>query len=273
MVPPTSLVAQQPDLPDLSGLSDLTGQLARHRVYERAAASAAGLRTFTEHHVFAVWDFMSLLKRLQRDLTGLSLPWLPTTDASSARLVHEIVLGEESDALPDGRVCSHVELYLDGMRELGADVGPFTRFLDALRDGVELEQAFHLADVPRASRAFVRNTLRTAENAPTHVVAAVFFHGRENLIPEMFRTWVGSLRGEGLSVDTLTLYLERHIELDGGEHGDWASALVERLCASDDQPDRTSAKRVEAAAAAEAALRARLALWDAVANAIDAIEA
>jgi hypothetical protein len=89
-----------------------------------------------ESHVFAVWDFQSLLKAMQQRLTCTSIPWVPTPDAEARRLVNEIVLDEESDALPEGGSASHFELYLHGMRNAGADTGPIDRMIETLRAGV-----------------------------------------------------------------------------------------------------------------------------------------
>ena len=116
-------------------LGDARERLVRHRIYG-LVNSAARLRRFMESHVFAVWDFQSLLKAMQQRLTCTSIPWVPTADAEARRLVNEIVLDEESDALPEGGSASHFELYLHGMRNAGADTGPIDRMIETLRAGV-----------------------------------------------------------------------------------------------------------------------------------------
>lgn len=83
-------------------------------MYERLQ-TLPDLRCFMEHHVFAVWDFMSLLKVLQRELTCTAVPWVPTANAPARRLVNEIVLEEESDLDSEGRPTSHFELYVRAM--------------------------------------------------------------------------------------------------------------------------------------------------------------
>ena len=95
-------------------LRPLRDQLFNHEVY-RSIKTPDDLRTFMEHHVFAVWDFMSLLKALQRHLTGVTIPWLPQGDRNARRLINEIVLDEESDEDGEGGYISHFELYRAAM--------------------------------------------------------------------------------------------------------------------------------------------------------------
>ena len=142
--------------------------------------------TFMRHHVFCVWDFMSLLKGLQRRLTCVDVPWLPSPDPVARRLLNEIVLAEESDEDGQGGWLSHFELYLAAMREAGADVAPVGRFVDSLRDGTELKEAFGRAEAPPAMAASVRLSCDLARNAETHRLAAAFALGREDIIPSLF---------------------------------------------------------------------------------------
>jgi hypothetical protein len=117
-----------------------------HRVY-RTLNSLDDVVQFMQHHVFAVWDFMSLLKSLQRSLTCVELPWVPEGPTSSRRLINEIVLVEESDELGDGYI-SHFELYLQGMDRAGADTGPIASFINQLRRGRSVTDALKAAHVP-----------------------------------------------------------------------------------------------------------------------------
>jgi hypothetical protein len=115
-------------------LLDLRLRLVEHPLYS-SLQGPAEVRIFQQHHVYCVWDFMTLLKALQRRLTCVDLPWLPTPDPAARRLVNEIVLGEESDEDGAGGHCSHFELYLGAMRDAGADTEPIETFLAALRAG------------------------------------------------------------------------------------------------------------------------------------------
>jgi len=56
-------------------LQPLKNQLLKHSLYEKVK-TIEDLHTFLECHVYAVWDFMSLLKALQQKLTCTTTPCL-----------------------------------------------------------------------------------------------------------------------------------------------------------------------------------------------------
>jgi hypothetical protein len=232
------------------------------------------LRRFMESHVFAVWDFQSLLKAMQQRLTCTGVPWIPTADAEARRLVNEIVLDEESDELPadeaerlelvgpDGPLtsASHFELYLAAMRQADADKRPIERLLASLRDNRPLDAALASCGGPPAAVEFVRHTFSVIASGQTHRIVAAFTYGREDVIPSMFRNLVTSLADE--DPDTwgiFRFYLERHIAHDDEKHAPLCRRLVARLCG--DGPDRWA----DASATARSCIEARIALWDAIA--------
>ncbi len=239
-----------------STLAPLRECLVTHPLYARLREQGS-IRIFMEAHVFAVWDFQSLLKALQRLLTCVQVPWLPTSDPEARRLVNEIVLDEESDQTPGGGYLSHFELYLQAMRECGANVRPIQTFLGGLRAGLSVEEALETSAVPPGVGPFVRTTMAIARSAEPHRVAAAFTYGREDIIPAMFRRLVDLLvEVSPQSWGTLRYYLDRHIATDTDRHGPQARLLVPRLCGTDD------ILWSEAAEAARSSLEARARLWD-----------
>ncbi|MCL4780969.1 MAG: DUF3050 domain-containing protein [Gammaproteobacteria bacterium] len=243
-------------------IEPLREKLFAHAIYT-AVDSLPRLHVFMEQHIFAVWDFMSLVKALQRKLTCVEVPWLPATNGAAARLVNEIVLGEESDEDGLGGHLSHFELYLAAMRETGADVRPIMRFIDSLRTGQSAATALADAAAPEAARRFTQATLGVAERGSLPAVAAAFTFGREDLVPEMFRRIVAGLaRQPSAGLARFSYYLDRHIELDSGEHGPMALNMLAMICGDDD------AKWREATDAAVEAITERIALWDGVLAAV-----
>jgi hypothetical protein len=220
------------------------------------------VRIFMQSHVFAVWDFMSLLKRLQRDHTCVEVPWLPTTDPRTRRLVNLIVLAEESDVVGDAP-CSHFELYLSAMAQAGADTGPILRFVGLVGAGVDVSEALRRAGAPPAAADFVDTTFEIVVDASSAEVAAVFAYTREDLVPEMFTRILARLQPHDADLTHFASYLERHVELDSGEHFPLAHELVERLCGDN------VATRARCHAAVARSLEARRALWDGVYRQID----
>ena len=238
-----------------AAIAEEQDRLTRHPVF----ASLRGvneLRRFMEWHVFAVWDFLSLLKRLQRDLTCITLPWTPPANPRAARLINEIVLGEESDVMPNGSALSHFELYRAAMREVGADTGCIDAFLDCLAQGVSLEAAIARAGVPAPVASFVRSTLKTALSGDLDQALGSFFHGRETVIPAMFSELMAHWGVTREQAPLFVYYLDRHIQVDAQEHGPAAAILIEEVV-GDDQ-----VRQQAMLTAALAALKQRAALWD-----------
>ena len=198
-------------------------ELSRHPVYEKLN-DIESIRHFMSHHVFAVWDFMSLLKSLQIHLTCVSLPWTPSKyPAEMVRLINQIVLGEESDVDLEGTPISHFELYLRGMEEVGASTLLIREFI---RTG-------DMNLIPEGTRDFVASNIEMAKHGDVLDVAANFFFGREKLIPDMFESIVAVLKKENINAPTFLYYLERHIEVDAGEHGPLALKALDYLVSGD----------------------------------------
>ena len=116
-------------------LARLKRALAEHPLYAEIH-SVRALQLFMERHIVCVWDFMALVKSLQRDLTCVRVPWVPPPDQEAARLINEIVLDEETDALGEGRYPSHFDWYVEAMGEVGCDAGPVHRLVAELRRGI-----------------------------------------------------------------------------------------------------------------------------------------
>ena len=235
--------------------------IARHPVFHRLTSITA-LRIFMEHHVFAVWDFMSLLKALQRAVTCIELPWVPCGDPAVRRFINEIVRDEESDQVSlDGdppAAMSHFELYLRAMERVGAQTTGIHEFLMRLRGGERIGVALTEAPVPDAARQFVLNTMEVVNTTRVHAIAAAFTFGREQAIPAMFLPIVEALDDADDRTATLITYLKRHIDLDGDDHGPLSLRLLAGLCGDD------RGHWDESTGAAIAALQARKRLWDGV---------
>ncbi len=240
-------------------LQPLREKLRNHALYSELK-SVSDIQIFMENHVYAVWDFMSLLKALQINLTCTLLPWKPVINTNTARFINEIVLEEETDVNELGVLKSHYEMYLDAMVEVGADTTRISTFLNSINELDSVLSTIQNSDLNAAVKSFLSFTFETINTQQPHRVAAAFTFGREDLIPDMFLRIVEQA-GED-AYPKLEYYLRRHIELDGDEHGPLSLKMIQELCGDD------AVKWHDVLECSEKALQQRIALWDHIAKAI-----
>lgn len=239
-------------------INPIREKIINHEVYS-VINSLEDLKIFSQHHIYAVWDFMSLLKSLQNGLTCTSVPWVPVNDGDIRYLINEIVVGEESDEDRLGNRVSHFEMYLSAMENLGADTSQMNRFLELITNGNSVNESLVFAEVAKGAANLVRETFNVIENEPLYVQAAVFTFGREDLIPDMFTQMVKKIANESPeNMKDFVYYLDRHIEVDGGHHSHLALKMTSQLCGDDDQKWRRAIYKTKDA------LEARKQLWDGV---------
>jgi len=245
-------------------LVGLRNELKNHSLYKKLH-TLEDVQTFMSLHIFAVWDFMSLLKAIQINLTCVSIPWTPVKNAELARFINEIVVAEESDHDAHGVVKSHFEMYLTAMDEVGANPSKMNDLLQLLESNISIEKALESVTIPNAVKEFLSFTFDIIKTNKTHLIAASFTFGREDVIPDMFINIIEKATLENdKSYDSFNYYLKRHIELDGDEHGPLSLRMIEELCGSDAQ------KWEEVLETGKRALQLRINLWSAIEQEITA---
>jgi len=237
-------------------IEPLRQKIMHHKVYA-AIKNIDDLKIFMQYHVYAVWDFMSLLKALQNKLTCTSIPWFPKGLADTRYLINEIVVGEESDIDIFGNRKSHFELYMNAMKQCGADTTQIEHFISILQKDGNLTAALITSNTPKEAYEFVDYTFQIIGTENTCLQSAVFTFGREDLIPGMFLSMVHDIyKNFPESISLFKYYLERHIEVDRDHHSQLALQMTTHLCGNNEQIWR------EAEEVTVEALKKRLALWD-----------
>ena len=240
-------------------IKPIRDKLLNLRLYSRIS-KIEDLQTFTENHIYAVWDFMSLLKALQINLTCTKTPWGPNKNSQTAYLINEIVLAEETDVNQEGDRKSHYELYLDAMEDIGASTKKSTDLISKMINSDDIFKTIDNLEIHPNIKEFLKFTFSVIEEGKPHKIAAIFTFGRENLIPNMFNEILHEFQKNITEIDIskLIYYFERHIELDEDEHGPMALEMVTELAKND------KIKWQEIEDISITALNKRILFWDAI---------
>ncbi len=237
-------------------IEPLVTQVHQHPVFT-SINSIQRLCRFAETHVFVVWDFICLLKALQRQLSSTEQLWTPPQNHLGCYLVNTLVAEEESDHLDDYNYISHFELYLRAMQECGADTQPIETFMTYIRQKHTLKDALLQSHAPVAAQHFVKDTFKVI-NQNSHAMAASLAFAREYITSGMFSALLQHLNHTESthSLKSFIQYFQRHIELDSHKHSSQSQLLVAELCGQDGD------KWLEAAKTAVLSLESRLRLLD-----------
>ena len=240
-------------------INDQREKLLKHKLYSNIE-TIKDLQVFTENHIYAVWDFMSLLKALQIKLTCTKTPWIPNSNSQTAYLINEIVLAEETDINQAGERKSHYELYLDAMIDIGARTEKPVKIINEIANSEDIFNTIDNINIHPNIREFLNFTFSVIKEGKPHEIAAIFTFGRENLIPNMFNEILREFEKNVTQGDIskLIYYFERHIELDEDEHGPMALEMVSMLAENDPK------KWNEIESVSIQALEKRILLWDAI---------
>ncbi|PBQ31351.1 heme oxygenase [Sphingobacteriaceae bacterium] len=240
-------------------IESLRHQVKTHPIYNEIK-SLEDLTIFMEQHVFAVWDFMSVLKVLQQKLTSIHVPWIPRGNAKTRYMINKIVLEEESGIDHEGNRSSHFEIYLKAMEQVGCDMRPVLSLLNKLKSGESFSNSLATSNIRGSARRFIKNTIETSISGDkVHVQAAVFTFGRRDLLPDMFINFIQELDHQNPErVSIFKYYIDLHIKDKDDDLSKVAHEMTRELCGDDEM------KWTEATYAINRSLLGRIELWDSI---------
>ena len=162
-------------------------------------------------------------------------PWTPKGNGTTARFINEIVMGEESDLNENGEVKSHFEMYIDAMEQINANTNQIRKFISLLENKSTLRDSINIVNLDPILRSFINFTFDVIKSGKAHCIASAFTFGREDVIPDMFLEIIQKSKTDSTDqrYSKLLYYLNRHIEIDGDEHGPISLKMVENLCGDD----------------------------------------
>ena len=238
-------------------LSDLRSILKSHDLY-KSLHSLEDVKIFMENHIFAVWDFMSLLKSLQNQLTCISVPWIPIGNPVLTKFINEIVLGEESDFNELNEPKSHFEMYLEAMDQINAQKAEIEFLIKNIKSGKNIARSIELLNIDDAVKNFVQYSFEIIETKQIHKIASAFTYGREDIIPDMFIAIINEVDPKNTKYPKLKYYFDRHIEIDGDLHGPLSHKMLIELCGDNQK------KWNEVYIVGKNCLENRVKLWDSI---------
>ena len=144
------------------------------------------------------------------------------------------------------------------MSQLSANTNEINDFIELIASGNSVQYSLSEINIDSKVADFVKYSFSIIETNKPHLIASAFTFGREDIIPDMFIGILKNSDSKNKLYNKLTYYLERHIELDGDEHGPLALEMISELCENDDQ------KWHEVLLVAKESLKKRISLWDAI---------
>ena len=231
--------------------------LETHRIYDRLHDEAS-LRLFVEHHVICVWIYNYLMRDLYQEIANHIQPMSSQVQKEAIRLISELVLEEEVDEQNDGTLISHMEIYLEAMQDLGADVGPIMSFFDLLESGKDWVEAARQAHFPIESQLYFEK-INVFFESPVHERAALLFYEGEPYVPDSFLNKLNVL-SQTAKTARLLEYFEKHIEGLKRPGFSAIGRLVELFCGDDEDLNAAAEAR------AEEAMKIRLEFWGQIAG-------